>query len=53
MHLGFHRLGRIIGVVDDLDAGRLLEILERRLADIVGPVVDVDDLVLLGAGPAD
>ena len=35
-----------IGVVDDLDAGLLGEVLEHLRVDIVGPVVDVDDLVL-------
>jgi hypothetical protein len=34
-------------VVPDLDAGLLLEVRDRVLADVVGPVVDVEDLLLL------
>ena len=42
-HLGFHGLGRVIEVIGDLNAGGRLKILNRRLADIVGPVKDVED----------
>jgi hypothetical protein len=33
-------------VVPDLDAGFLLEVLDRVFGDVVGPVVDVQDLLL-------
>ena len=41
-HLGLHLFGRGVKVVDRADAGFGLEIGEGRLADVVGPVVDVD-----------
>jgi hypothetical protein len=44
--LGFENLVGIEDVVDDLDAGFLGEVLDDRFVDIVGPVVDVDDLFL-------
>ncbi len=34
-------LVRIVGVVDDPDAGLSLEVSDRVLADVVGPVVDI------------
>ena len=48
--LGLQRLVGIVDVVIDLDAGLLLEGLDRVLADIVRPVVDVEDLLLIGPG---
>jgi len=44
--LGFQNLVRIEDVVDHLDAGLGGELLEDFLVDIVGPVIDMDDLVL-------
>jgi hypothetical protein len=39
-------------VVPDLDAGLLLEVPERVFGDVVGPVVDIEDLLLfLGTQP--
>src|SRR3546814_1459705 len=44
--LGLEDLVGIEDVVDDADAGFLLEVFQDRLIDVVGPVVDVDDLFL-------
>ena len=44
--LGLEDLVGIEDVVDDLDAGFLGEVLDDRLVDVVGPVVDVDDALL-------
>ena len=40
--LRFQGLIRVVGVVDDADAGLGFEILYRVLADVVGPVVEVE-----------
>ena len=48
--LRLHHLLGIVDVVDDLDAGLLGEVVEHAFADIVGPVVDVDDLLLRRRG---
>ena len=40
----------VVGVVDDLDAGLLRELLEHLRIDIVRPVIDVDDALLRGSG---
>ena len=45
--LGVHDLVVVEVVVADLDAGLLLEVLDRVVGDVVGPVVDVEDLLLL------
>jgi hypothetical protein len=41
------RLIAVEVVVPDLDAGFLLEVLDRVRRDVIGPVVDVEDLLLL------
>ena len=46
--LGLQHLIAVIDVVDDLDAGLLLELRRRIGGDVVGPVVDVDDFFFLG-----
>ena len=46
--LGLQRVVGIEGVVADLDAGLLGEILEHRRSDVVRPVVDVDDALAFG-----
>ena len=51
-HLRLHLLGRGVDVVVDGNAGPGGEVLDRRLADVVGPVVDVEHGVL-GAGASD
>src|SRR4051794_31395585 len=43
--LGFESLVAIIGVVVDLDAELLLELLDLLHVDVVGPVGDVQDLL--------
>src|SRR5690606_10788011 len=48
--LGVERLVGIVHRIVDLDAGRLGEIVDRVLGDVVGPVVDVD--LTLGRGRA-
>jgi hypothetical protein len=40
----------VVDVVDDLDAGPRFEVLDRRLADVDGLVVDVQDLPGLHGG---
>ncbi len=37
----------VVGVVDDSDAGFGFEVLYRVFADVVGPVVEVEDPLLL------
>jgi hypothetical protein len=49
-HLGVEDLVGVEEVVPDLDAGLLLEVLDGVVGDVVRPVVDVEDLLLLGAG---
>jgi hypothetical protein len=46
--LGLQDFVGIEDVVDDLDAGFLGEVLQDRLVDIIGPVVDVDGPLLGG-----
>jgi len=46
--LGLQDFVRVVDVVVDLDAGPRLEVLDRRLGDVVGPVVDVQDLLTVG-----
>jgi hypothetical protein len=48
--LGVEDLVGVEAVVADLDAGLLLEVGDGVVGDVVGPVVDVEDLLLLGAG---
>ena len=43
-HLGLGDIGGVVGVVDRLDPGGLAEIVERGLADIICPVIDMDHL---------
>src|SRR5882757_3225886 len=45
--LGFEHLVGIEDIVVDLDAGLAGELLEDGGLDVVGPVVDIEDLVLL------
>ncbi|MNN01831.1 hypothetical protein D3C81_1144590 [compost metagenome] len=44
--LGFQGLVAVVDVVDHLDAGLLLELLHGLRRDVVGPVVDVQHLVV-------
>ncbi len=44
--LGFQHLVAVEDVVDDLDAGFLGEVLQGVFGDVVGPVVDVQNLFL-------
>ena len=43
---GIHGLVGVVNVVDDLDAGALLEFVDRVAADEVGPIVDVEPFLL-------
>jgi hypothetical protein len=52
-HLRFQGLVAVEGVVVHLDAVFLLEIGDRVRADIIGPVVDVEDLLFGGCGIAE
>jgi hypothetical protein len=49
-HLGFQRLVRVIRVVDHLDTGARLKLRNGVLADVIGPVVDVQFLGLCRRG---
>ena len=46
--LGLENVIAVVDVIDDLDTGGLLEVRDRRLADVVVPVVNVDDSFLSG-----
>ena len=48
--LGFDQFVAVEDVVVDLDAGLGLELGDRVLGDVVGPVVDVEDRLFLGEG---
>src|SRR3989338_8653337 len=47
---GFQGFVAVKDVVDDLDAGFLLEVVEGVFCDVVGPVVNVQDLVIRVGG---
>ncbi|MNP73310.1 hypothetical protein D3C76_1700060 [compost metagenome] len=40
LHLGQHRFIRIKGLIDDRNAGLLLEFLQQRGVHIIAPVID-------------
>jgi hypothetical protein len=48
--LGLQNIVRVVNVVDDLDAGRLSEVGEHALVDVIRPVVDLDGPLLRRSG---
>jgi hypothetical protein len=40
------RLVRVVGLIDDLDVCRLLELGDGAIADIIGPIIDVENPLL-------